>query len=264
MPLSKEELDELRQAKRLLENPGLAAKLASYVGSPVEKGMKLLPKKWQAGVHSATEKALMKALDVAVRSLAGRSGARSGRGAQNAAHRFAVATSGAVGGAFGLIALGVELPISTTIILRSIADIAASEGEDPRHIDTKLACLVVFALGSPTDARDNAAESGYFAARSALATAVTEASKHLAQKGLAKGGGPALVRLVSLIAARFGVVVSEKTAAQLVPVIGAAGGALINTLFIAHYQDMARGHFIVRRLEKIHGAEPVRLAYEKL
>ena len=35
-------------------------------------------------------------------------------------------------------------------------------------------------------------------------------------------------------------------------------------LFIGHYQDMARGHFIVRRLEKIHGEEPVRLAYEKL
>jgi hypothetical protein len=261
MPFSREELDELRQAKTLLENPGLAAKLASYVGSPVEKGMKLLPARWQRGVHSATEKALMRALDVAVRSLGARSGTR---GAKNAAHRVAVATSGAVGGAFGLLALGVELPISTTIILRSIADIAASEGEDPRHVETKLACLVVFALGSPMDTRDNAAESGYFAARSALATAVTEASKHLAQKGLAKGGGPALVRLVSLIAARFGVVVSEKTAAQLIPVIGAAGGALINTLFIAHYQDMARGHFIVRRLEKIHGAEPVRLAYEKL
>jgi len=264
MTFSKEELDELRQAKTLLENPGLAAKLANYVGSPVEKGMKMLPKKWQASVHGATEKALMKALDVAVKSLGARSGVRSTRGAQNAAHKFAVATSGAVGGAFGLIALGVELPISTTIILRSIADIAASEGEDPRHIDTKLACLVVFALGSPADARDNAAESGYFAARSALATAVTEASKHLAQKGLAKGGSPALVRLIGLIAARFGIVVSEKTAAQLVPVIGAAGGALINTLFIGHYQDMARGHFIVRRLEKIHGAEPVRLAYEKL
>jgi hypothetical protein len=259
-----EELAELRQAKLLLENPGLAAKLASYVGSPVEKGMKLLPKKWQAGVHGATEKALMKALDVAVRSLGTRSATQATKGARNAAHRFAVATSGAVGGAFGIMALGVELPVSTTIILRSIADIAASEGEDPRHIDTKLACLLVFALGSPADARDNATESGYFAARSALATAVTEASKHLAQKGLAKGGGPALVRFISLIAARFGVVVSEKTAAQLVPVIGAAGGALINTLFIAHYQDMARGHFIVRRLEKIHGADPVRLAYEKL
>ena len=264
MTFSKEDLDELRQAKALLENPGLAAKLASYVGSPVEKGMKMLPKKWQAGVHGATEKALMKALDVAVRSLGARSAVGGGRGASNQAHKIAVATSGAVGGAFGIMALGVELPISTTIILRSIADIAASEGEDPRHIETKVACLEVFALGSPLDARDNAAESGYFAARSALATAVTEATKHLAQKGLAKGGGPALVRLISLIAARFGVVVSEKTAAQLVPVIGAAGGALINTLFIAHYQDMARGHFIVRRLEKIHGAEPVRRAYEAI
>jgi hypothetical protein len=50
----------------------------------------------------------------------------------------------------------------------------------------------------------------------------------------------------------------------MVPVLGAAGGALINTLFIGHYQDMARGHFIVRRLEKIYGTEPVRIAYEKL
>jgi hypothetical protein len=39
---------------------------------------------------------------------------------------------------------------------------------------------------------------------------------------------------------------------------------MINTVFIAHYQDMARGHFIVRRLEKIHGTQPVRVAYDKL
>jgi hypothetical protein len=262
MALSKAELDELRQAKILLENPGLAAKLANYIGSPVEKGMKMLPKRMQASVHSATEKALMKALEVAVKSMGASHDARAGKGASNRMHKMAVATSGAIGGAFGIAALSIELPVSTTIILRSIADIASSEGEDPRHIDTKLGCLMVFALGSPRDARDNSAESGYFATRSALATAVTEASKHLAQKGLAKGGSPALVRLIGLIAGRFGVVVSEKTAAQLVPIIGAAGGALINTLFIAHYQDMARGHFIVRRLEKIHGAEPVRLAYE--
>jgi hypothetical protein len=266
MAFSKPELDELKRAKLLLENPGLAAKLAAYVGSPVEKGMKLLPKSVQKGVHGATEKALTKALDFAVKSLGGTR--HEARGAKNHSkdrmHKVAVAASGAIGGAFGIAALSIELPLSTTIILRSIADIAASEGEDPRQIETRLACLTVFALGSPRDARDNAAESGYFAARSALATAVTEASKHLAQKGLAKGGSPALVRLVSLIAARFGIVVSEKTAAQLVPVIGAAGGAIINTLFISHYQDMARGHFIVRRLEKIHGAEPVRLAYEKL
>jgi hypothetical protein len=260
MALPKSDLEELKRAKLILENPGLAAKLASFVGAPLEKGMKLLPRRWQKGVHNATEKALMKALDIAVRSL----GEKQRRMSSDGFHKLAVAASGAIGGAFGISALSIELPVSTGLILRSIADIAASEGENPRHIETKLACLTVFALGSPKDSRDDALESGYFAARSALASAVTEASKHLAQKGLAKGGSPALVRLIGLIAARFGVVVSQKTAAQLVPVIGAAGGALINTVFIAHYQDMARGHFIVRRLEKIHGAEPVRLAYERL
>jgi hypothetical protein len=260
MALSRSDLEDLRQAKMLLENPGLAAKLSSMLGSPVEKGMKMLPAKVQKGIHAATEAALMKALDVAVRSL----GTKRPRAASDRMHRIGAATSGAIGGAFGLAAIGIELPVSTTLILRSIADIAAVEGEDPRHIDTKLACLSVFALGSTRDKSDNAAESGYFAARSALATAVTEASKYLAEKGLGKSGAPALVRLIALITSRFGIVVSQKAAAQMVPVLGAAGGALINTLFIGHYQDMARGHFIVRRLEKIHGAEPVRLAYEKL
>ena len=69
--------------------------------------------------------------------------------------------------------------------------------------------------------------------------------------------------LVAAIGARFGIVVSEKAAVQAIPIIGAAGGAMVNTVFIGHYQDMARGHFIVRRLEKIHGAEPVHAAYEK-
>jgi hypothetical protein len=259
--LSKTELTDLKRARELLENPGIAAKLSSMLGSPVEKGMKLLPERMQKGVHKATEAALMKALDMAVTSLGEKA---AGGKSQERYHTFAVAASGAAGGAFGLAALAWELPLSTTVMLRSIAAIAASEGENPRHVETKLACLTVFALGSTRDQRDNAAESGYFAARAALATAVSEAAKHLAQKGFTKSGAPALVRLVALIGARFGVVVSEKAATQAVPILGAAGGAMINTVFIGHYQDMARGHFIVRRLEKIHGAEPVRKAYEGL
>jgi hypothetical protein len=258
--LDNQDLADLGRAKALLENPGLAMKFSAVLGSPVEAGMKMLPKKWQKAVHTATEAALMKALDVAVRTL----GATKPGASRDRLHKLGAATSGALGGAFGIAALGIELPFSTTLILRSIADIAAAEGEDPRHLDTKLACLTVFALGSTKDRSDDAAESAYFAARSALATAVTEASKYLAEKGLSKSGGPALVRLVALIASRFGIVVSQKTAAQMIPVLGAAGGAMINTLFIGHYQDMARGHFIVRRLEKIHGAEPVRLAYESI
>ena len=257
--LSKEELADLKRAKSLLENPGLGAKLSSLLGSPVEKGVKMLPSSWQKSVHKATEAALMKALDVAVTSLGERPRVRS----QDGFHRMAAAASGAAGGAFGLAALSWELPLSTTLMLRSIADIAASEGENPRHLDTKLACLTVFALGSTKDKRDNAAESGYFAARAALASALSEASAHLSKKGLSKSGAPALVRLITAIGARFGIVVSEKAAMQAIPIIGAAGGAVVNTVFIGHYQDMARGHFIVRRLEKIHGAEPVRAAYAR-
>ncbi len=202
---------------------------------------------------------MMKALDVAVTSI-GSETSRNSNLTRDRAHKFAAATSGAVGGAFGLFALSVELPISTTIMLRSVADIAKSEGENIRHIETRLACLTVFAMGGRT-ASDDAAESGYFAARVAMAGAVSEASKFLAEKGMSKAGAPALIRLTSLIASRFGIVVSEKATAQAIPIIGAASGALINTLFIEHFQNMARGHFIVRRLEKIHGAEPVRLAY---
>lgn len=258
--LSRNDLLELKRAKDLLENPGLAAKLAQVAGSPVEKGMQMLPARWQAGVHKATHAALEKAVDVAVRSL----GTRPRSAPRNRFHRIAAAASGAAGGAFGLAALTIELPISTTLMLRSIADIAAAEGEDPRELDTRLACLTVFALGTTPSRGEDPSESGYFAARSALATAVTEASKHLAQKGLAKSGAPALVRLLNLIAARFGIVVSEKAAAQAIPILGAAGGALVNTLFIGHYQEMARGHFIVRRLEREHGMAAVREAYERL
>ncbi len=261
MALPKEDLAELKAAKQLLENPGMAAKLSAIVGSPMEKGLKMLPGPFQKAVHKATEAALLKALDVAVSSLGAKSGPPSA--SRDRLHKVAAAASGAAGGAFGIAALAWELPVSTTLMLRSVADIAAAEGHDPRHLETKLDCLTVFGLGGRS-AKDNAAESGYFATRTALASAVSEAAKYLAKKGLTKSGAPALVRLVALIGARFGVVVSEKAAAQAVPILGAAGGALINTIFIGHYQDMARGHFVVRRLEKIHGAEPVRIAYEKL
>jgi hypothetical protein len=259
MELTAEHLAELRRARQTLENPGLAAKISIALGSPLEKGMKLLPERVQNAVHEATQAALMKALDIAVSSLGDRRSATP----SDRLHKLAAAASGAAGGAFGLAAIGVELPISTTLILRSIADIAAAEGEDPKSLETRLACLTVFALGGSRD-DDDAAESAYFAARSALATAVSEASRHLAERGLAKGGAPALVRLIALIGSRFGVVVSQKTAAQMVPVLGAAGGAIINTLFIGHFQDMARGHFTVRRLERTYGPEAVRLAYEAM
>ena len=77
-------------------------------------------------------------------------------------------------------------------------------------------------------------------------------------------GAPAIVRLIAQLATRFGVNVSEKIAAQAVPVIGAAGGIAINVMFIDHFQEMARGHFIVRRLERNYDPQFVREEYGRL
>jgi EcsC protein family len=73
-----------------------------------------------------------------------------------------------------------------------------------------------------------------------------------------------LVRLLTQIASRFGVVVTQKFAAQAVPIVGALGGAAVNYAFIDHFQEIARGHFTVRRLERRYGKGAVRAAYEKL
>jgi hypothetical protein len=50
----------------------------------------------------------------------------------------------------------------------------------------------------------------------------------------------------------------------VLPLIGAAGGALINTLFIDHFQSVARGHFTVRRLERKYGHEIIKREYESI
>jgi hypothetical protein len=257
--LTPQELSELARAKALLERPGLTARLAGVVGKPIEQGFKLLPSGWQSVVNRAAKAALLTALRAAVTTLDGRRPKR----ASEKFHKLLVGASGGIGGAFGLASLPVELPVSTTIMLRSIADIARSEGHDIRAPQTKLACLEVFALGSKSSL-DDAAEGTYWAVRTALARAVSEAATYLAEKTVIEETAPAILRLVTAIASRFGVVVSEQAAAKAVPVVGAAGGAVINVLFMDHFQDMARGHFIVRRLEAKYGGEIVRRAYETL
>jgi len=168
-------------------------------------------------------------------------------------HRVLATASGAAGGTFGLAALPVELPVSTTIMLRSIADIARSEGEDLSDPETALACVEVFALGGRPGSAD-ASESGYFAVRGMLAKTVTEAARFVAERGVLKEGAPILLKFVTQVAARFGLVVTQKVAAQALPLVGALGGAAVNYAFIEHFQDVARGHFTVRRLERLCSA----------
>lgn len=258
MPLSAAEIEDLRRAKKVLEHPGLAIKLTNLIGTPIEKGMALLPKRASGLVNDATTKSLRAALRVAVVTMR-----KKPRPASRFSHKVLAIGSGAAGGFFGLPALAIELSVSTTIILRSVADIARSEGEDLSRPESRLACVEVFAFGGVTKG-DDAAETGYFAVRSALTFAVAEAAQFIAEKGIVEEGAPVLVRFVAQIASRFSVAVSEKLAAQAVPVVGALGGATVNAIFVNHFQDMATGHFIVRRLERAHGFEEVRRAYANL
>jgi hypothetical protein len=258
MPLSHTDLAELAEAKRTLQSPGLAIRISNVVGRPIEKGLEFLPERWAGQISEATRKALMVAMKGALLTMDRRSGEAYPRW-----HKVAAAVSGAAGGAFGLPALLVELPVSTTIMCRSIADIARANGESLDDIGTRLACIEVFALGGPS-AHDDASETAYFTVRSALAQAVSEAAQFLASRKVTAASAPPIVRLITQVAARFQVQVSQKVAAQTVPIIGAASGALINLLFTDHFQDMSRGHFTVRRLERKYGPDEVRSAYEAL
>ena len=259
MRMSTEHLEQLREARRLLENPGLAARMSNLVGSPIESAIERLPAAWQKRVGSATENALQHAMRGALFTL----GDAEQKTASPRLHKFAASVSGGVGGAFGLPGLLVELPLSTVIMLRSIADIARANGEAPDDAATQIECLRILALGGPSEG-DDAAESGYFAMRIALARAVTEATQALAAKSVNVATAPALLRLIAVVAARFQVQVTQKAATMMVPALGAVGGAAINLLFMDHFQNMSRGHFAVRRLEREYGEALVRRQYHAI
>ena len=254
--LTAEDLETLRKAVRRLEHVSLAARLNTMIGKQVSLATRALPTAVTKIISSATSAALNVGMKVALLNFENRP-----QEASSLLHKALAAASGAVGGVFGAASLPFELPVSTTIMLRSIAAIARSEGEDLRAPGAALACLEVLALGG---ASDETLEGGYFAVRSLLAKSVTDAATFIAQKGVADQTAPALVRFLSQIAARFGVVVSEKVAAQAVPVIGALGGAVVNYAFVEHFQSMARGHFAVRRLERAYGAELVQREYARV
>ena len=244
-----------------LEHPGLAAQIANLVGAPIES---LITKRLPHAVTSRIDSLSRHALNVALRSALLTMRARGvARPARPRLHRLAVAVTGGAGGFFGLAGLAVELPLTTTLMLRSIADIARAEGEPLDDPQTALACLEVLAHGGHS-ARDDGAESGYFAVRAAMAQQLNAAAQYIAAHGIAGKGAPALVAAVARIAARFSVTVSEKIAAQAVPIVGAASGAALNALFIGHFQAMAQGHFTVRRLERRYGEAAVRAAYDAL
>jgi EcsC protein family len=250
------DLDDLRLAKSRLENPSLTAQISDVVGTPIEKVLQYVPERLNGKIGDITHQALLKGLEIAIASFSDTQQRRS----KDWLHKLVATGTGATGGLFGLAALAIELPVSTGIILRSIADIARSEGHDLTHPEVRLSCLEVFALGGTT-ASDDAVEGGYWVVRGVMAQSLKQAAAYIAEQGFAEEGAPILVRFISKIAARYSTVVTQKAAIKAMPIVGAVSGGTINLLFMNHFQSMAKGHFVVKRLEAKYGTELVRTMY---
>lgn len=261
--LSEEDLTALKAAKQKMEEIGWAMKGLNRIGGVLETGIDKLPKKQQKWLQQLAHKVLHTVIKANLKTM--KKGNRNSP-PSNKAYQAVVTSSGIIGGAFGATAFAVDLTVTTKFMMRSIMDIARSEGEDLNSYDTQLACLQVLALGGQSKHDDNL-DTGYYATRIALSSTVKNATAYASKHGLGgilQGSNNALIKLIGAVASRFSIQVSEKFVAQAIPLIGAAGGGSINLAFINHFQNMAKAHFTVRKLERKYGAELVRKAYEAI
>ncbi len=275
---SASEIKLISDAASYLENPSLLMQIANSLGKPLELVLKAVDKVAPGRIDDVVGIALRTALNVAVRTIPDGTVKDEGPpvgdlqelgSAPSLLHKLPVALTGSAGGLFGMAGLALELPITTTLMLRSIASIAREVGENVNDAEVQLQCLSVFCLGGGGKS-DDAMESSYLAARFGLQEMVTHATRAIVGLSaeeltamIQKGTAPAIVNLIAKIAARFNVSVTQKMLVQSVPILGAATGASINVAFMDHFNRVARFHFGLRNLERKHGADIVQAAYRQ-
>ena len=248
---------ELKTAIAQLEQTSFAARLADYAGQPVNTVIKYLPRAINSRLRGIVQTAIFKCLEMALGSLDKTAITRPSPWTA----KIVSGVTGGIGGFFGMLSLPLELPVTTMLLMRSIAEIAQDQGEDIGTVETQLACLEVFALGG----RDSEEkwDVGYYATRTMLSKLTGDMAAYVLERGAVNVTTPTVSRLVGEIVSRFGFVVSERAAAGALPFIGAVGGAAVNMIFMDHFQRIARGHFTIRRLERIYGADPIQNDYRR-
>lgn len=212
---------------------GVLMRAVTYLGGQVEDGLKMLPAATRAQLDGIARAALRQSYDLASKS---RTGAGRNIGSDRL-HRVVGTLSGALGGFGGLPTALVELPVATTVIFRAVHHVAMEYGEDPDADETRMQCLAVFGAGGP-GTQDDGIDTAFIGARLSLS-------------------GVAVHGLIARVAPKFAAVLSQKLAAQAVPVLGAAAGAGTNYAFIDYYVALAHVHFGLRRLARTHGEEAV-------
>jgi hypothetical protein len=304
--LSEEETEFVREAHQYFENPSFLMKVSQTLGKPIERTLNHLPDRVQVALSEASQKALNSALQVSLLSLqpenqaAGMKKVLEKIPSSQKAHRIATAVTGIAGGFFGIPALPIELPMTTILMLRSIAKTAQENGFNLSDRQTQLECLYVFSMGKPVegDSRDpddsstgsNTGEgpgdqasssskrhpvpvkdTHYYSARMAFATMARDVLEAFASRSakeiadlVTQGSIPVLTRLLSRIAAKFQLVVTDKVIAQTVPILGAAAGGALNFIFTEHFNTVAKYHFGMRALERKYGQKDLQKVYSEL
>jgi hypothetical protein len=271
-----EEIKFIQDAVRFFERPGNFTRALSGLGSGVEVALAKLPQTVKSSALKASRKAIEASLKLAVKTIAPSSEVpekfsiveviERTRVSRNS-HSMAAAFSGGVGGVFGPLALAIELPISTSLIMRSIASTASDYGFDLKDPEVLLECLFVFAIGGPSK-KDDGMDSSYISSRVAMASLLRNAASAMMELpakqlllGVENKSAPAVVRVVAAISEAFGVRVSQKFVAQLAPVVGVVGGAGINLAFANFFGRAAEFHFGIKRLEAMYGSDVVQTIY---
>ncbi len=261
LALPVEDRQALMAAVAQLERPNFVARLAQYAGTPVDAAIKYLPRSVSRPIKDVVKSAMFRCLDVAINSLE-----EDEAPPPDWAGKLITGVTGGVGGFFGMYALPIELPLTTTLMLRTIAGIAREAGEDMAEIEPRLACLEVFALGGGRPELGGRSREQlsleYYGVRTLLGSITRDLGRTVLERGALNASSPIMARLIGEIVARFGITISDRMGVSIVPVIGAIGGATVNVIFMDHFQRVARGHFTVRRLERAHGAEEIRRYYE--
>ncbi|WP_299385827.1 EcsC family protein [uncultured Lacinutrix sp.] len=255
--INPEDLKLLEEAKSTMHNLSWAMRNINLVGDTIESKIKMVPEKYIQKLQQATESILMGIVKTNLLTI---SKNKKFSKPSSKTYKAVVTGSGFLSGLFGS-ASGIgtpifisELTLTTKFIMRSIMDIARSQGEDLYSTDTQMACLEVFALGGDSK-NDDGLEASYYTLRAGLSSFINNASL---------SGSGAIANLISKIATRYSITISEKFVAQAVPVLGGIGGGTINYVFIDHFQNMATAHFTIKKLEKKYGKELIEKVYKTI
>lgn len=265
--IPEEDLALLHKAKKQLTSVPFVMKALNTLGTPIEKGITLVPEKYQSKITQTIKKALELSVKANLKTLKTNKISSS---ASNSMYKVVTTGTGFAGGFFGISGFTADVLLSTKFLMRSIMDIARSQGEDITDPEVQIQCLQVFALGGVSP-EDDALDSSYYGTRIALDQALSQLATTIAKQGtkkflqaIAASTPGAVGGFMNKIISRYSVQVLDKFAAQAIPIVGAATGAGLNLIFLTHFQKIALAHFTIRRLERQYGNEAIMEAYNTI